>query len=107
MIESAILFVVVIFIFSILLTGIVLMSHNRANIATKQMNARLELEQIGEYFMGDTRNSDLFETVLENSIYQREDTADNILHLKTASGKTALYIEKDTNGNALAWRYGE
>ncbi len=107
MIEGAILFVVVIFIFSILLTSVVMTAHSRANLSYTLMKERLALEQIGEYFVIDTAESDTFEAALNATSYERADTADNILHLKTASGKTVLYIELDTSGNPLSWRYGE
>ncbi len=98
-IEGAILFVVVLMTFSILMTTVVMTAHSRANLAERQMNDRLALEQIGEYFISGTLNDSDF------ADYYRVATDANTLHLKKSeSGRTVLYIEKLGNV-ATVWRY--
>ena len=53
--ETAILFMLTLSALSILLTTAVLSAHNAARLSDKQTDMRLELDQLGEYFVsGDT-----------------------------------------------------
>jgi len=105
--ESAILFMAVLATFSILLTSVVTSSHVRVKASQKTMENRLMLEQIGEYFLSDTPESNLFEEALAQSGAVREDLGnDNLLLLKRSSdGKELLYVERAGDGTALAWKY--
>lgn len=103
-IESALVFMAVIFFFGILLTSIVSYAHivNRSN--NKLQADRLALDKIGEQFLAAT---DTF-TVPEGYQDTDNNNENNILALsKAGSDKVILYIVKDASGNATTWRYSE
>lgn len=103
-IESALVFMAVIFFFGILLTSIVSYAHivNRSN--NKLQADRLALDQIGEDFLATTGAF----TVPEGYQDTDNNNENNILALsKAGSDKVILYIEKDESGNATVWRYSE
>lgn len=101
--ESAILFMLVTFALSLLILGAVTMMHYRNRADVRSLTARMELEQIGTYFVTeDTR----LEAALEDSPYEPTvENGGNTLTLRTRQGKTVLYIEKDGEGHVSAWRY--
>lgn len=104
--ESAILFMVVLLSFSILLTTVVLGAHTRVKASEKLMQNRIEIEQIGEYFVSDTEESGQFEDSVQNGGYTATVTdGGNILTLKSKNGTPVLYIEKNSAGKVLVWRY--
>lgn len=111
--ESAILFMVVLFSFSLLLTTVVLTAHSTATANEKTVQRRIEIEEIGEHFLRDTTSSTLFEERVDLSPYTATvtDSEGNaaqdgtVLTLKNAKGSTVLYVEKDAGGRALVWKY--
>ena len=99
-IESAILFMVILFSLSILLTGVVMSASISTRTSNKYTLSRIEYEQIGENFAAKA------EGYIVPEGYMDADESPLILHLKReSSSATVLYIELDTEGNVVRWQY--
>ncbi len=99
--ESAILFMLTLSALSILLITVVLSAQYAATASDRQTAARLELDQLGEYFV-----SGMNETELQSKTDKYTcdiDDVNNTLTL-TRSGKVALYIKLDGQ-EVIKWQY--
>jgi hypothetical protein len=113
--ESAILFMVVMFMFGFLLTGVAMTAHLRVKANNAIIAREMEIEQIGENFvnMNDTDFTKYIETKSNYTATLGEKGGNRTLTLKRNS-KTVLYVEaKDTyveaNGTTvttvIVWKY--
>ena len=103
--ESAVMFMLVVFMFGLLLTGIAMTSHLQVKVNDTLLERELEIEQIGEYFvrMDAQTCTNYIESCKTTYEY---DIDDNTLTL-TRNNKVVLYVEVDrTNNNAIkVWKY--
>ena len=119
--ESAILFMVMVFSFCFLLTSLALFGHYSVKLQQIKAEIDVEIEQIGEdfvYYLSNTKIENINEQSAEaalNGKYTVEANFDNApkyaLTIKTAKGTTLLFIEaqKQDNGavTVLAWTVPE
>ena len=105
-IESALMFMMVIFFLCLSVTTVVLAGHNRVDRAEDALLERVALEQIGEDFRTHVR------TTGEGASF----TASNAKYTCEVAGKTltvkeqesvVLFVEVDGDGAILQWRYTE
>ena len=110
--ESAVMFMLVVFMFGLLLTGIAMTSHLQVKVNDTLLERELEIEQIGENFVysldvftapeGDTITIDNYTANLGVN-----NNNNNTLTL-TRNNKVVLYVEVDrtNNNNAIkVWKY--
>ena len=101
--ESAIMFMLLIFTLGMLMTGTSMIMHLRVRLNDKTIQREITIEQIGEQFVyAGTVPEDLGNYVAE--INQENNTL-TILKLKKGE-KVVLYIEKN-GSTVLQWRYSE
>lgn len=105
--ESAILFMLIAFMFGFLLTGVAMTSHLRVNLNETIFNRELEIEQIGENFV--SMNETDFATYIENFGGKYTATVDLQNENKTLvlkkNNSVVLYIELDSQQNVKVWKY--
>ena len=130
--ESAILFMTVIFSFCFILTSLALIGRNRARLDTLYVQSYVESEQIGEYFviyleaLGDSTPDNITEDGFKSALPQdfRQSLpesysisveaveaveADGTYYALTVSDgdRAVLYIKANLNGDAvelISWR---
>ena len=96
--ESAILFMLIVFMFGLLLTGVAMTSHLRVNVNNTLLSRELEIEQIGEYFIYNEQTCINYINSFDGK-YTHE-IENNTLTLKR-NGNVVLYIDKTNN----IWKY--
>lgn len=108
-IENAVLFMVIIFLFCALLTGLTLTGHYQIKIDNLILLRDVEIEQIGEDYLASVKAETEFTQEYENYAYEVNGNALTVWH-KTDETKTAvLYVEAeltdDKQISVIAWRY--
>ena len=105
--ESAILFMLIVFMFGLLLTGVAMTSHLRVKVNNTLLSRELEIEQIGENFVHFVRNDDDDFTVNNKyeAITSYTDENNKTLTLQKNS-KTVLFIKVE-NGKITSWKYSD
>lgn len=112
--ENAILFMMIIFSLCFLLASFALIGHYQAKIENIKITQRVELDQIGEEFI-DFPEAPQFSSVIGKYQYTIYDNADGdgkvlrVYHINSELKKenVLLYVEVNTAGKVLAWRYSE
>ena len=111
---TALMFMVVLATMSLLLLSAVTLAHSEARYAEEVHAARLELEQIGEYFCTEENADNFWESVHSHplSLDDAQITPDYTVNTLTVTSKRGtrvlLYIECETVGEervATSWRY--
>ena len=122
--ESAIIFIITIFSFCSLLTMLSVIGRNQLDIENILFTREVEVDQIGEYFLGDTLVGRLYKSEHPDSAKSEGGTgyypiADSekyyycvsntkILRVYTRQGGALLlYVEKDAEGKLVRWCYSE
>lgn len=127
--ESAVLFIVTIFSFCSLLTMLSVIGRNQLDIENMLLVREVEVDQIGEYFLGGKLKGMLYDGPNENHYpepnanlttgyykidgekyyYCEEDKEnENILCVYARKGGILLlYVEKDNSGKLVRWCYSE
>ena len=128
--ESAVLFIVTIFSFCSLLTMLSVIGRNQLDIENILLTRAVEVDQIGEHFLGGKLKGMLYDGPNENHYpepnanlttgyykidsekyyYCKEDeNNENILRVYTrqSGGVLLLYVEKDNSGKLVRWCYSE
>ena len=104
--ESAILFMMVVLMLGMLLTGVIMYTHLRVKANDTLLSRELTIEQIGEDFvhgtliLGDNGEIDNYYADVANTDGVRTLTLKNIT--KT---KVLLYIVVNAEGSVTCWRY--
>ena len=111
--ESAILFMVVVLMLGMLLTGVIMSTHLRVKLNDTLLTREITIEQIGNDFVhgtlildenGEIKGNNAFTAVIETN-------ADNtrILTLKNKTNtKVLLYVEVPENSTTpTVWKYTE
>ena len=103
--ESAILFMLIAFMFGFLLTGVAMTSHLRVNLNDTLFKRELEIEQIGENFV--SMNETDFATYIENfgGKYVADLQNENKTLVLKKNNSVVLYIELDSQQNVKVWKY--
>ena len=102
-IESAILFMLIVFMFGFLLTGVAMVSHLRVKVNDTLLKREMEIEQIGENFV--RMDKDAFDQYLKDKNYTAIFTDDNKTLTLTRNDSVVLYIELDFEKNVKVWKY--
>lgn len=99
--ESAIMFMLVVFMFGLLLTGVTMTSHLRVKVNDSLIQRELEIEQIGENFVRLDKDS-----FTVNDKYQAETSYNEGSKILTLYRKNTpvLYIEVENN-QVILWKY--
>lgn len=122
--ESALIFIITIFSFCSLLTMLSVIGRNQLDIENILLTREVEVDQIGEDFLGDKLKEKLYKSAHAdsglsedgNGYYRLDDEKyyycvtnnSNILKVYTGqSGVLLLYVEKDGGGNLVRWCYSE
>ena len=100
--ESAILFMVVVFSLCLLLTTVISTSHLQVRVSKKQRARRLEIEQIGENYVYNLESYN-DEQVIDGKYMVGIEG--NVFTLKTKSDYVVLYIELDSDKKVITWKY--
>lgn len=111
-IESAILFMLIVFMFGFLLTGVAMVSHLRVKVNDTLLNREMEIEQIGEDFvrMNETDEKSFNEHIKANfsgNYTAAIATNDNKTLTLTRNDSVVLYIELDSEKNVKVWKYSD
>lgn len=99
-IESAIIFMIIIFSFCALLSSLTLWGHYQTKLDNTVLLNKVTVEQIGEDFLSGATQDELT-TKYENYAIT---LSENILTVKR-SDTVVLYVEKDDAGTLICWRY--
>lgn len=108
-IESAIMFMLIVFMFGLLLTGIVMTTHLRVKVNDTLLSRELEIEQIGEYFVHSDKNA--FNSYIETTKYSIDndtsytDENNKTLTLKRNTSTVLKITVKD--GKITSWKYSD
>ena len=109
-IESAIAFMTVILALSVLLTTLVLSGHLNLDYKDRASNQRLELDQLGTYYVARIKDPSL-ESKFHDYMISLEEKGYSVTTSSSLTVKlgddTVLYITADGSGNPTAWRYSE
>ena len=110
-IESAIMFMLIVFMFGLLLTGIAMTSHLRVKLNDTLLSRELEIEQIGENFVYMDETS--FSTYIsKNSKY----SIDEQTTIYTDENNKTLTLKRNTStvlkitvegGKITSWKYSD
>ena len=109
--ESAILFMLIVFMFGLLLTGVAMTSHLRVNVNNTLLSRELEIEQIGENFVYslDVFNDPKDDTITIGNYNAKLGVNNNNNNNKTLTltrnNKVVLYVEVDDNKAIKVWKY--
>lgn len=103
--ESAILFMLVVLMLGMLLTGVIMSTHLRVKLNDTMLTREITIEQIGEDFVA---GKDLTQ-IDDYSVSITEADGNRILTLKNKSEtKVLLYVEIPQNSNTpTVWKYTE
>ena len=99
-IESAIIFMIIIFSFCALLSSLTLWGHYQTKLDNTVLLNKVTVEQIGEDFLSGA-TQEYLTTKYENYAIT---LSENILTVKR-SDTVVLYVEKDDAGTLICWRY--
>lgn len=105
--ENAILFLLVIFSFCALLTGMVAIGHAQIKVDAAVLQRDVQIDQIGEDFLTSVRKEEKFTEKYDNYDYTVEGSVLTVRE-KSDDTKTVLYVEATMVSNTLtvtAWRY--
>lgn len=105
--ENAILFLLVIFSFCALLTGMVAIGHAQIKVDAAVLQRDVQIDQIGEDYLTSVRTGAEFNEKYDNYDYT---VTGSVLTVREKSGdtKTVLYVDAKMENNTLtvtAWRY--
>ncbi len=108
-IESAILFMLIVFMFGFLLTGVAMVSHLRVKVNDTLLKREMEIEQIGENFV--RMNEQQFEDMIgsfngkynytanftddKNKTLTLKNNTATLLHITIEDGKITSWIYSD------------
>ena len=102
--ESAVMFMLVVFMFGLLLTGIAMTSHLQVKVNDTLLERELEIEQIGEDFVhmdeDDFTVDDKYEAITS---YDENNENNKTLTLKR-NNNTVLFVKVE-NGKITSWKY--
>ena len=105
--ESAVLFMLVMFMFGFLLTGIAMTAHLRVKVNNSILSREMEIEQIGENFVYMSESD--FSTHINSFNNKYTATVGTNGDNKTLTLKRketiVLYVEVDTTQNIKVWKY--
>lgn len=109
-IESAIMFMFIVFMFGLLLSGIVMTTHLRVKVNNTLLTRELEIEQIGENFVYMDKTS--FSTYIsKNSKYSIDEQT-----IYTDKNNKTLTLKRNTStvlkitvegGKITSWKYSD
>ncbi len=99
--ENAIMFTVMIFSLCFLLTSLAIIANTQTKIERKEMLQRIAVDQIGEDFLAGDFSSEGY----SGYEYTADESTLTVWRENDDKKKTVLYIEKDTSGQVLVWRY--
>ena len=106
--ESAILFMVVVLMLGMLLTGVIMSTHLRVKLNDTLLTREITIEQIGENFV-TMSETDFKKSEMNNyAPTTTYETDKKTLSLATQGGKVVLYIEvttADNSNSVTCWRY--
>lgn len=105
--ENAILFLLVIFSFCALLTGMVAIGHAQIKVDAAVLQRDVQIDQIGEDYLTSVRKGAKFNENYDNYDYT---VTGSVLTVREKSDdtKTVLYVDAEMKNNTLtvtAWRY--
>lgn len=108
-IESAILFMLIVFMFGFLLTGVAMVSHLRVKVNDTLLKREMEIEQIGENFvyMNEQQFEDMIGRFNGKYNHTANFTDDNKTLTLTRNDSVVLYIELDSEKNVKVWKYSD
>ena len=98
--ESAIMFMLLIFTLGMLMTGTSMIMHLRVRLNDKTIQREITIEQIGEDFVADKLTNG---QVIDGYVAEINDDK-TILRLTNKVGTVLLYIEKN-GSTVLRWQY--
>ena len=104
-IESAIMFMFIVFMFGLLLTGITMTSHLRVKVNDTLLTRELEIEQIGEYFIHIDNEAKLHEAMGELTDKYTATITDNTLTVTRKNSEIILLKVTRENGKITSWKY--
>lgn len=114
-IESAVVFMIVIFMFCSIITSLTLYSSYQAKTQNIYLERKIELDQIGENFVAHMKNNQNTEFSIGNDKYSKKDNSENsnngtkildLYYANDTSKTTILYIEYDkVSGKVIKWNY--
>ena len=112
---TALLFMVVLASLSLLLLSAVTVSHSVARRSERELEARLELEQIGAYFCAAEEETEFRELLSASSVSLPSeqitpDYENCTLTVKNKRGNVILYVEfkiENDEREIVRWRYSE
>ena len=113
-IESAILFMIIVFSFGFLLTGVAMTAHLRVKLNDSLLSREMEIEQIGENFVSMSETD--FQTYLAGKNYTHTLGENSETKIKTFTLKrnnsvvlyieyTIEYTEENSQKNVKVWKY--
>lgn len=100
--ESAILFMVMVFSFCFLLTSLALFGHYSVKLQQIKAEIDVEIEQIGEDFVYSRLNGEDFGVSDEINDKYEISTTETTLKITTKKGTDLLYVVVE-NGNITQW----
>ena len=104
--ESAVMFMLVVFMFGLLLTGIAMTSHLRVKVNDTLLTRELEIEQIGEDFVHmDEDNFTVDDKYEAITSYDENNKNNKTLTLKRNTS-TVLKITVE-DGKITSWKYSD
>lgn len=113
-IESAVLFMIVIFMFCSIITSLTLYSSYQAKTQNIYLERKIELDQIGEKFVAHMKNTPNTEFSISNKYLNKGNSEKNnentkvldLYYASDTSKTTILYIEYDIkNCKVIKWNY--
>jgi hypothetical protein len=111
--ESAVLFMFVVLMLGMLLTGVAMLTHLRVKVNNTALTREIAIEQIGENFVhGTPEFKDLpdGDHTIDNYVaaITTNDDGTRILTLKTKNDKLLLHVEVPKNSTTPSvWKYTE
>jgi hypothetical protein len=107
--ESAVLFMLIIFSLCALLTSLSLIGHYQLKIEKTVLLNDVEIDQIGEDYLASLKSGEeKFTESYENYEYKVDGNALTVWRKNDREGVALLYVEAEVNGeqvDVLKWRY--
>jgi hypothetical protein len=107
--ESAVLFMLIIFSLCALLTSLSLIGHYQLKIEKTVLLNDVEIDQIGEDYLASLKSGEeKFTESYENYEYKVDGNALTVWRKNDREGVEVLYVEAEVNGeqvDVLKWRY--
>jgi hypothetical protein len=107
--ESAVLFMLIIFSLCALLTSLSLIGHYQLKIEKTVLLNDVEIDQIGEDYLASLKSGEeKFTESYENYEYKVDGNALTVWRKNDRERSTVLYVEAEVNGeqvDILKWRY--